>query len=330
MPTVSVIIPTYERAEVLPRAVESVLEQTYEDFELLVVDDGSTDGTEEYLESVDDERLRPIYHGTNRGCNAARNTGVEAAKGEYVALLDSDDEWKPHMLESCVARIEDVPKAIAVYCEDEQVVAGTTGPLVSAAASLLAHADPERPEEGGEELIGEMLADWLHTAAGSTLLAETDVVREIDGFDEEFRYFRDPEFMLRLVQAGYLAHVDEPLVIRHMTGMPDADRVEHYDEMLLEKHADLVEECEANGYDVRGSHALVLAKTFLAEGKFGRAAPYLAESSIRARQVPGICWRAGGGVRQRTDGPLVPAVAAVAVLGLLAVVWLLAGSNHSA
>lgn len=330
MPTVSVIIPTYDRAEVLPRAVESVLEQTYEDFELLVVDDGSSDDTEEYLESVDDERLRPIYHETNQGCNAARNTGVEAAAGEYVAFLDSDDEWKPRMLERAIDRVKSVPEAVAVYCDTEQLVDSPFAPVISVVASLLAHTDPDRPKEGGEELTREMLIDTIHTGAGSTLLAEKAVVREVGGFDEEFRYFRDPEFMLRLVQGGHLAYVDEPLVIRHMTGAPDADRIEHYAEMLLEKHEGLVEEWEAKGYDVRGAHALILAKAFLAEGKFGRAAPYLAESSIRARQVPGICWRAGAGLGQRTNGPLVPAVAVVAVLGLLAVAWLAIGSNHSA
>lgn len=98
-PTVSVILPTYNRAHVVGRAIRSVLEQTYEDFELIVVDDGSTDGTEEVVRSFDDPRIRYIRHAQNRGGAAARNTGIRAARGEYIAFQDSDDEWLPEKLE---------------------------------------------------------------------------------------------------------------------------------------------------------------------------------------------------------------------------------------
>lgn len=95
IPTVSVVIPTYNRAHLVGRAIQSVLNQTYQDFEIIVVDDGSTDNTEEVVKSFNDPRIRYIRHDQNRGGSAARNTGIKMARGEYIAFQDSDDEWLP-------------------------------------------------------------------------------------------------------------------------------------------------------------------------------------------------------------------------------------------
>jgi len=98
MPTISVIIPTYNRAHLLSRAVLSVLNQTYKDFEIIVVDDASTDNTYEVVKSFNDPRIKYIHHEQNKGSAAARNTGIKSARGEYIAFQDSDDEWLPEKL----------------------------------------------------------------------------------------------------------------------------------------------------------------------------------------------------------------------------------------
>ena len=90
--TVSVIIPTYNRAHLVGRAIRSVLNQTYQDFEIIVVDDCSTDNTEEIVKGFNDHRIRYMRHDRNRGGSAARNTGIKASQGKYIAFLDSDDE----------------------------------------------------------------------------------------------------------------------------------------------------------------------------------------------------------------------------------------------
>jgi glycosyltransferase involved in cell wall biosynthesis len=95
---VSVVIPTYNRASLLGRAIKSVLEQTYQDFEIIVVDDASTDNTEEVVRNLRDRRIRYLRHEKNRGGSAARNTGIRAAWGQYIAFQDSDDEWLPEKL----------------------------------------------------------------------------------------------------------------------------------------------------------------------------------------------------------------------------------------
>ncbi|MDR7496584.1 MAG: glycosyltransferase family 2 protein, partial [Armatimonadota bacterium] len=99
VPTVSVIIPTYNRAHMVPRAIHSVLAQTFADFELLVVDDASTDGTEEIVRGIADPRLRYIWRPANGGVSAAQNTGLAAARGEFISILHSDDEYLPVKLE---------------------------------------------------------------------------------------------------------------------------------------------------------------------------------------------------------------------------------------
>lgn len=98
MPVISVIIPTYNRAHVLKRAIDSVLGQTFQDIEIIIVDDASTDGTEIIIDTFHDKRILYIKHEKRKGASAARNTGIGIASSEYVAFLDSDDEWLPEKL----------------------------------------------------------------------------------------------------------------------------------------------------------------------------------------------------------------------------------------
>lgn len=95
---VSIVIPTYNRATLIKRAIASVLAQTLQDFEIIIVDDASQDNTESVIKSLTDSRIKYIKHQTNLNGSAARNTGIKAAQGIYLALLDSDDEWLPNHL----------------------------------------------------------------------------------------------------------------------------------------------------------------------------------------------------------------------------------------
>ena len=108
MPTVSVIIPTYNREQFVTKAIESVLNQSFRDREIIVVDDGSTDKTSQNLERYQD-KIRYIYQ-KNAGASAARNTGVKASKGEWLAFLDSDDEWTAEYLSKQIQKTGEVPR----------------------------------------------------------------------------------------------------------------------------------------------------------------------------------------------------------------------------
>src|SRR3989339_407607 len=114
-PAISVIIPTYNRANVIGRAIKSVLGQSFEDFELVIVDDGSRDNTAEVIEHFRDRRIRYIKHKDNQGQNFALNTGVMAAMGRYVSFLDSDDEWREDMLEKVYNKFSSDPELGCVY-----------------------------------------------------------------------------------------------------------------------------------------------------------------------------------------------------------------------
>jgi len=118
-PIVSVIIPTYNRAHLIGRSIQSVLNQTYQDFEIIVVDDGSTDNTEDIIKKFQkkDERIKYIKNEKNKGGSAARNTGIKAARGKYIAFLDSDDEWMKRKLEKQVRNIEKSTISASIsYC----------------------------------------------------------------------------------------------------------------------------------------------------------------------------------------------------------------------
>ena len=122
MPTVSVVIPTYNRALMVKEAIQSVLDQTYSDFEIIVVDDGSTDDTREVVTAFAD-KVRYVFQ-ENSGRSNARNRAIHMARGRYIAFLDSDDLYMPHKLDMQVACMEKVPEFGMVYstavCIDEQ------------------------------------------------------------------------------------------------------------------------------------------------------------------------------------------------------------------
>ena len=114
MPFFSIILPTYNRAYLLPKAIESVLSQTFVDWELIIVDDGSTDNTKELIEAYSNERIRYIYQ-INQERSAARNKGIENATGEYICFLDSDDYFLPEKLETIFSFIQQKNEKKAIF-----------------------------------------------------------------------------------------------------------------------------------------------------------------------------------------------------------------------
>ena len=106
---ISVVIPLYNKEKQIERTLRSVFAQTYTDFEIIVVNDGSTDRSAAVVESLNDPRIRLVTQ-KNAGVSAARNRGIREARGEYIALLDGDDEWKPEFLETMTALTEKYPQ----------------------------------------------------------------------------------------------------------------------------------------------------------------------------------------------------------------------------
>ena len=299
MTLVSVVVPTYERAEELPDTIDSVLAQTHEELELLVVDDASTDHTAEVVRSYDDPRVEYIRHEENRGGSAARNTGIEAAEGEYVAFLDSDDEWLPKKLERQLSLLRSRGSDwIAAYCDVQPPEDGDTSRLAWAIGSMLG-SEPPRHREGGDVLIGEVLTDRLHTSAGSTLIVETDVAVDIGGFDESFERFQDTEFLVRVLERGKLAYLPEELVLRDPSGHPSPEATERALQQVRESFDDHIELLEEQGEDVVAGHHLILAKEYLAEGELTTGLRHVRSASPATTQVPGLLAATTKGVGRR-------------------------------
>ncbi|MCF3623160.1 glycosyltransferase family 2 protein, partial [Planktothrix agardhii] len=114
MPKISVIIPVYNGEKTIQKTIESVLQQTWQDFELIVINDGSQDATLEILSSIQDPRLRILSY-SNAGLASSRNRGITEATGEYISFLDADDLWTPDKLEAQFQALEEHPEAAVAY-----------------------------------------------------------------------------------------------------------------------------------------------------------------------------------------------------------------------
>jgi len=208
MPAVSVILPTYNRAYCLGRAVDSVLTQTFRDFELIVVDDGSTDETQELLAGYTDPRLRVIRQPENKGQSAARNAGILAANGKYIAFHDSDDEWLPEKLERQVEVLDSAPPDVGVvFCDHWRFRNGER---------TYYPAPNIQPEDG---LVFERaLDDGLKNIGTPTLLMRRACLEKSGLFDENMNRSVDLDLCIRLAKHFRFQRMPEPLMNVYMTG----------------------------------------------------------------------------------------------------------------
>lgn len=296
--TISVIIPTYNDSGTIPRAISSALGQTVSVDEIIVVDDASTDDTEAVVRAFDDDRIEYIKHKRNRGGSAARNTGLERATSDYIAYLDADDEWLPRKLEKQLDVLESRSDDwVAAHCDRTWDVSLRS--KVAFALSTIVGTKKRNPaKEGGDELIKEVLTLNLSTGA-STLLVDRDTVEVIGGFDPEFPRHQDWEFLIRVLQQGNLAYVDEPLVIKHGTGRPSIETYEEGKELLLTKFEDEVQELEKHGYEITHIQQLQLSKLYMAEGQLRHGFRRLDLTELEPRELLSVLWYVPEGLLNR-------------------------------
>lgn len=242
MPTVSIIIPTYNRSHIIGRALQSVLNQTYRDFEVIVADDGSTDGTEAVVKEFNDERIRYIRHEENKGVSAARNTAIKAAEGKYIAFQDSDDVWLEDKLEKQMKAFETVPPEVGIVYTGLWKIKGEEKEYV--------------PQDHVKQKEGNIFSRLLH---GTFICPSVAVVRkecfETAGmFDENMRSHEDWDLFLRMSKHYQFKYIDEPLVIKYL----------HEDNL-----SDNIEE-SIKGYEyLIGKHAAEFSKEIMAKRHFG-------------------------------------------------------------
>lgn len=219
---ISVVIPTFNREKILPISLESALVQSYQNIEIIIVDDHSNDDTEAVVKQYQDDRIHFIRLSKNSGGAVARNVGIDAAKGEYIAFLDSDDAWAPNKLERQFTHIQNHtnPKNVVSYT---QVFHSLTG----ISKESLNEFNPKGyfPKRGKRK--AETVGDYILCNRGKTLTSTLMMYQKLaksTRFRNKFRKHQDWDFCLRLEKNGAeFSFINEPLTI--WNGDPSFDHV---------------------------------------------------------------------------------------------------------
>ena len=220
---ISVIIPTYNRKKTLARAIQSVINQSFSPFEILIIDDGSNDGTEEWVKD-NFQNIKYIYQ-NNHGVSSARNVGIENAYGDWVAFLDSDDEWLPNKLYEQVKAIDSNPEVKFFHTNEIWIRNG-----------VRVNQMKKHKKYGG--YIFEKCLDICRVSPSSVLI-QKEVFDNIGIFDESLRVCEDYDLWLRITSKYPVVFLDIPLIYKY-GGHADQlskvnDGIESYRIQSLEK-----------------------------------------------------------------------------------------------
>lgn len=198
MELVSAIIPTHNRADLLLKAIESILNQTYKNIEIIIIDDASTDDTEEVVLSLKNDKI--TYHKVieSKGGNHARNLGAEKARGKYIAFLDDDDIWREDKIQKQVAALQNNEKAGLVYTGSKIIYTNSGNTYVNS---------PQKKGDLSKEIL---MKNYVGTT--SSVLLEKAVFLEAGGFDNDMPALQDYDLWVRVAQIAEIEAVDEPLI----------------------------------------------------------------------------------------------------------------------
>lgn len=223
---ISIVIPTYNRASTLKRCIKSLLDQTYSDFEIIIVDDNSNDNSEAIIKSINDPRIKYLKHKKNLGANAARNTGIKSAVGELIAFQDSDDEWLKNKLEIQIKALNESKADIV-------------------ASSFIRHMDGKKtilPKENinDEEISNTIL--YKNCVSTQTILGKAKCFKDNE-FDDRLPRFQDWELIIRLSRQYKIHFIKQPLanvyVQKDSITKKPQKAIDAID-MIMKKHKDII------------------------------------------------------------------------------------------
>jgi glycosyltransferase involved in cell wall biosynthesis len=218
MPRVSVVIPTFNRLDLVRRALESVYAQTYPDYEILLVDDGSDEPVGELAGAY--PQIRLLRHEHNRGAAAARNTGIQASDAEFIAFLDSDDCWLPQKLQVQVELLDADP--------------GLGGCITGYTNHTTEGSWTYRPQKPGSWL--RQLSMGSQLGPGTTLMVRRACYAVVGYLDEQMPRLEDLDWLLRFVQHYDLGVIAQPLATVYRSGFSSAARIEQANILLVQKN----------------------------------------------------------------------------------------------
>ena len=274
-PEVSVVIPTYNRAESIGDFIASVLNQTFQNYEIIIVNDGSTDETEIQISKFSDARIKLISHQINKGAPAARNTGIRTSQGEFIAFLDSDDRWLPEKLQIQTDYLKNSPK----------IGSCSTGyykykPEIGFIAS--------KPENPGANWLKHLLTT-MDLSFGTTLLVRKICFDKSGLFDENFPRHEDWDWVLSYLK--YYKHhvIEQPLVEIIRSSGVDPEKIEIANKMLLDKHyAQFYQFGNRYGRKVEAKRWTEVAQAYFNARKTGKGIKFLWKAFLlNPAQTPG-------------------------------------------
>jgi glycosyltransferase involved in cell wall biosynthesis len=222
MPAVSVIIPTYNRGYCIAQCLRSVLGQSFTDFEIIVVDDASSDDTRAQVAAVADPRIRFVAHETNRGGAVARNTGIRIAHGEFIAFLDSDDSWQPDKLAKQIEALRRL------------------GPAWGMSYTWLSCVDDDGKENLriNPEIDGQCLHDMLVSnfiGSFSNIVVRRALLLEVGALDESFRSCQDWDLFIRLTRRAAV-HCLREYAVCYLQSVSDTVRISTNPRSVIQGH----------------------------------------------------------------------------------------------
>ena len=266
-PLVSVVIPTYGRSHLLERAIGSVLSQTYDNLEIIVVDDNDSTSehrihTENVLQIyLENDQITYLKHKKNSGGSVARNTGIKASSGEYVALLDDDDEWFPEKIEKQITYFESLDDNVGVvYCS--YILEEYNGDRII-----------KRTEKG--DLTKELLMLQFDPGASSTLVFRKSVLKDIGYFDENFERHQDLEILIRLCRTYLIDICPEVLLKINGHNFPAASKIEKVKKVFFSTFKNDINNLSViDRKKVYALHYIELSSLFFTERSFSKVIKY--------------------------------------------------------
>ena len=269
-PLVSVIIPTYNRRQIVLDAIKSVIRQTYDEIELIVVDDGSSQKPELSMSELDEKEMveyEYIQHEQNKGANAARNTGIQAASGDLVAFLDDDDYWEDEKIKRQVDVFQEANQDVGVVYTGQRFV-NETGKTTSLRISTT------------EGKITKDLIRGEPVNPFSTIMVRPEIIDKAGLPDERFPSWQDREWYFRLSRFSKFKPIPEPLMVRRF--LPHPQIIDNFEAtrditypLFIEKHRPLAAEYGSK-YEKKfvASLSCTLAGIALANGYYSDCRKY--------------------------------------------------------
>ncbi|HVN94226.1 MAG TPA: glycosyltransferase family 2 protein [Terracidiphilus sp.] len=233
-PLVSVVIPTYNRTQKTFAAIDSVLGQSHSNVEVIIVDDGSTDGSEVAVEdfvkckAAAGNRVRFVSQ-PNRGASAARNAGIAKAAGEYIAFLDSDDTWLPTKLESQLKVIERFKSECAACVTDARLVNDSGMDCESFKWQGISFPDAIGIDRDATRALAATFRFWV-----STLVVRASTLRQMGGFNENISFVEDRDILFRLSLVTSIGYVNKPLIRTDRSPSPPGSTCRPWDQKELQ------------------------------------------------------------------------------------------------